>query len=184
MPDMLQGTSLEVTSEAELMAQDDDPFAMEIPTDSKPVTLALPPAQIFEADFTDLPEIDEIFIITKDGILMQHFSWKDTSIVDEDVLASMLTVISNFAKDSFGKKESSLKNLGFGDFNLLIMAGKYISVVLISPEEELKPLEKPIQHMISDIEFIHKDVIADWNGDQSTVDFLGESINRLVLGDY
>jgi hypothetical protein len=38
--------------------------------------------------------------------------------------------------------------------------------------------------MISDIEFIHKDLISEWSGDQDAMSVLGESIDRLVHGEY
>ena len=111
-------------------------------------------------------------------------AWYALSAQYSMAVLPLFVVIANFAKDSFGKKEASLKNLGFGDFNLLIIPGDYLSVVVISPEEDLRPLEKPIKTMIKDVEFIHKDTLLDWDGDKEAISGLSESINRLVHGEY
>lgn len=179
--ELLEGDTIDPTADIDI----DDPFHSDIPmNEAVHAPLALPPATIFEADFSDMPQIDELFIITQSGLLIQHFSWKETSIVDEDILASMLTVITSFAKDSFGQKEAALKNIGFGDFNLLITPGKYLSVVVISPSEDLKKLEKPVTSMISDIELVQEDVLKDWNGDKDQIPGMEDYVNRLVGGEY
>ncbi len=154
--------------------------------DDKPPMLALPPAQVYEADFSNssLPEIDEIFIVSKSGIMMAHYSWNETSAVDEDILASMIQVLQQFVKDSFNKDSANLKNLGFGDLNMLLLPGKYINVIVFSPEQDLRGLEKPIGSMINDIEFIHKDMLSSWDGDTAKVNVLADFVQRLVQEEY
>jgi hypothetical protein len=179
--------SLEVSSVEQLLGDEDDPYAMAIPSAAggRPgaPTLALPPAEVFEAKFKDIPKIDEIFVITRDGILLRHFSYMDTTLVDEDILSSMLTVIQNFISDSFGKKDA-LKQLRLGEFNILISQGKELNVVAISTESNLDKIEKPIDKMIAVIEDENEGVLADWDGNPESLTGIEESVTRLVNGEF
>jgi parallel beta-helix repeat protein len=177
--------SLEVSSIDELLGDDEDPYAKIIPSASGggPPTLALPPAEVFEAQFKNIPKVDEIFVVTQDGILLRHFSYMDTTLVDEDILSSMLTVIQNFIQDSFGKK-GALKQLRLGEFNILISQGEELNVVAISTEADLDSLEKPIEKMITEIEEINKDVLPNWDGNPENLHGIEDSVTKLVNGEY
>jgi hypothetical protein len=178
--------SLEVSSVDELLGDDEDPYAKIIPSATggggRPM-LALPPAEVFEGQFKNIPKVDEIFVITEDGILLRHFSYMDTTLVDEDILSSMLTVIQNFITDSFGKK-GALKQLRLGEFNILISQGEVLNVVAISTEADLDALEKPVSKMIKVIEEINKDVLPDWDGNPENLHGIEDCVTKLVNGEY
>lgn len=163
----------------------DDPYGGFIPSSSKGPILALPPAQVFEASFeeSDLPKIDELFLITVDGMLLRHFSYKDTTLVDEDILSGMLTVIQNFISDSFGTK-TALKELNIGEFHIQITRGDTLSAVVISSEKDLKKLEKPVDAMVKDLEVQNKEVLKDWSGSTDALIGVDSSVNKLVSGGY
>jgi hypothetical protein len=175
---------LEVGSIDGLMDEGMDPYGIEIDQPPDTATLVLPPANVFEADFEQLPEIDEVFVMTRGGILLKHFTYKDTSVADEDLLTSMLAVIQNFVKDSFGKKKTALNMLELGEFNILIMQGENLGVVAITQEEDVKPLKDSLKKMVKDIETQNKDVLEDWDGDQDAIQALDESVDKLVRGEY
>lgn len=168
----------------------DDPYAdgpgartLAQPPESKPL-LALPPAQIFEAEFEDMPKVDEIFISTKSGLLLKHFSYKETTVIDSDILSSMFTVIQNFIADSFGKRKVNLKQLTFGEFNILIDQGEYITAVIISSDKDVEKLEKPLHMMIQDLEFVNGDTFKDWDGSSDSLLGMQDCVNKLVNGGY
>lgn len=152
--------------------------------DVKNPILALPPAKVFEAEFADKPEIDEVFIMTKEGLLLRHFSYSSTSVVDEDILASMLIVVQNFVMSSFQKKQTRLKELRLGDFDLLINQGTYLSAIVVSSSENLKMLEKPLNLMVKEIEDANLEMYKEWDGD--TQNFIGieDCVDKFIYEGY
>jgi hypothetical protein len=175
--------NLEVSSVDELMGDEDDPYKAAFPASSAPGQLALPPAQIFDSNFAKIAKIDELFVINKDGLLLRHFTYVDTTMVDKDVLSGMLTVIQNFVADSFGGK-GTLKELKLGDYHILICTGKELSIVAISSAGKLDSLEKPITKMIGVIEEQNKDVWDSWDGTLDSLKGISENVNMLVKGEY
>jgi len=182
MPD-LSGPDLDTGLDAEILEGHINPMSTN-PDTSFSAPLALPPAKIFEAQFSNGPRIDEVFIMTTDGILIKHFSYKETSVVDEDILASMLTVIQNFVTDSFNKKKALLKKLEFGEFNILITPGEYLNLVAISPDNNVSDLEKPTNLMLHEVEDQNKETLPNWDGDQDKILGLEQCMDKLVNGGY
>lgn len=184
LPDLEGPDLLVVEEEPEIAVIEEIDEQLLMKAKEGPETLALPPAQFFMADFTDLPKVDEIFIMTKTGLLIQHFSNQDSTAIDEDILSSMITVVQSFVVDSFSERKTALKELRMGDFSILITSGEYLSVVVISPEEEVKKLEKPIQMMIRDLEEINEENLKDWDGNQDSIAGIEECINKMVRAEY
>jgi hypothetical protein len=146
--------------------------------------LALPPAQIFDSEFKEIPKIDEIFVITRTGLLLKHFSYKQTTIMDEDILSSMLTVVQNFITQSFNQMDTTLKELVMGNFNIIIGRGQYINIVVISPEQNIKSIEVPLDLLIKDIETKNDAVLKAWDGSLDGFIGIDDYINNFVNGSY
>lgn len=168
-----------------LLGDSVDPYSlsMEDIQTVKPTILALPPAVIIDETGEDVPKIDEIFVMTNDGILLQHFSNKNTTLVDEDILTGMLTVIQNFISDTFDTS-TSLNTLALGDFNVIISAGDYLKVVAITQEEDMKPLKRSIDVMLENIEDERQDALKDFTGDIDSIGELRSYIKKLMKGGY
>jgi hypothetical protein len=175
---------LSISAEEEMPEEIDDPYRIDIMPDpmSRPI-MALPPATVFESQSKDYPKVDEIFVMTADGILLKHFSYMDTTLVDEDILSSMLTVIQNFVSDSFGQK-GSLKQLRLGEFNILITQGAKLNVVAISTAADLEKLEEPFDKMIKNIEEINEAVLVDWDGSPDSLQGIEEHVTKMINGEY
>jgi hypothetical protein len=155
---------------------------------SRPI-LALPPAVILD---TEEPEegtpysIDEIFVMTQEGILVQHFTAKSASAIDEDILAGMLTAVQMFIKDTFGGSagEGTLDELSLGDFKIMIGRGSYITISAILSGEETDLVRPQLDAMVEDIETMYKDVLEDWDGDMASVGSIQDNIKSFVEGKY
>lgn len=175
--------SLEVDNVDELMAGDFNPYAAVLPSGGSKPMLALPPASVFEADFSEMPTIDEIFLITQSGLLMQHFSYKDTTLVDEDILSSMLVVIQNFIQDSFSSGKSALKEMKLGDFTVLIEQGTDLFVVAISSDDKASDLIPHLEKLTKKIEADNEGKIEDWDGSVDSLVGIEDSVAKMVAGE-
>jgi hypothetical protein len=77
-----------------------------------------------------------------------------------------------------------LKELRLGELNILITPGHHISVVALSSEENLKPLERPVNRMIHEIELINQENLKDWDGIHDTVIGLEDCVTKMIHGGY
>jgi len=154
----------------------------------KPV-LALPPAVILDTKEPEVAtpySIDEIFVMTSEGILVQHFTAKGASAIDEDILAGMLTAVQMFIKDTFGGStgDSALDELSLGDFKIMIGRGNFLSISVILSGEETDLVRPQLDSLVEDIETEFKDILEAWDGDMATVGGVQDNIKEFVEGKY
>lgn len=144
----------------------------------------LPTVKKFKADFKDKSRIDEILILTEEGILLRHFSYSNTKMCDEDLISGMITVIQNFVVDSFQREHTDLKEIRMDTFNIMILKGNYISAVVISPDQDLASLEGQIHKMIAEIEARNRHNFENWTGDIDVFKGMERAVKKLITGQY
>ncbi len=148
--------------------------------------LALPPARIMtddaEEDFGST--IDEILIMSSDGLLLDHFARSSSSEIDRDVLSGMLVAVQSFVSDSFDNMDASLRRLEMKDFTVLIEPGKYISVVGITRDKDNRELNDHLLRMMREMEREMAEVFQGWDGNMETIKEVETYVQKLLEGKY
>jgi PKD repeat protein len=122
--------------------------------------------------------VDEVFIICHDGRLIKHVSARPEQTVDKDILASMLTAVQDFVRDSFQNRQENLGKLEFGKkTKILIESGKLIYLAVVVAGHDPERLRDDIKRAISKVEKEYSPRLVDWDGAVGTF----SDIDRLVL---
>jgi len=128
--------------------------------------------------------INEIFILTNEGILITNFSAGDSLVVDKDIMTGLLTAIQTWAKEVFTGQDPVIKHIGIADFELLISVGEKITVcALVTGNKPLK-VGPQLKKFVAELEQEYTDTLLNWTG--STSDFKGmrEMMMKLIFGGY
>ena len=142
--------------------------------------LAYGPQALAQTETKKRPEVQEVFVITNAGLLVERMSYVETTHIDGDIFSGMLKAVQCFVEDSFGSKGKGLRELRMGEMDLLITQGRYLTVVVIGQGGEMKLLEPEVKEMLDDYESENKRTLKSWFGDRSAIKGLKESIDRLV----
>jgi len=67
--------------------------------------------------------ISELFIITKAGILIRHYSDSLRTDVDRDILSGMLVAVQEFVKQTLSSKAGNLDELRYGTYTVHFVRG-------------------------------------------------------------
>src|SRR5439155_1172211 len=67
--------------------------------------------------------IDETFLLTRAGLLIEHVSLSEVLSKDRDIMAGMVAVIQAFVRDSFGDRGGVLEEMGMGNAILRPLPG-------------------------------------------------------------
>ncbi len=158
----------------------------EAPPQARMDMLALPPAKVMTDDSeTDMgSSIDEILVINRDGMLMDHYARTQSSEIDKDVLSGMLTAVQSFVKDSFGSMNTTLKRLEMQDFTVLIEPGKHISVVGITRDKDNRELNDHLLRMMREVDSEMAEKFEAWDGDMESIRDIDKYIQKLLEGGY
>jgi len=130
-----------------------------------------------------IAQIEDIFIISNNGILLAHKSKELRPDMDDDILSGMLTAIQDFVGDAFAdKSKSNLKRLDFGDSEIHLKRGKgfYLAVVLSGVGEEPTDLEDKLDKTIAKIEAEFGTVLENWKGHYKDVRGIKDHLDELL----
>jgi tetratricopeptide (TPR) repeat protein len=112
-------------------------------------------------------EVDDIFLIFKDGRLISHQTMRLRPDMDTQILGGMLIAIQNFVEDSLVGKEATagLNELVYGRTRILIERGKFVTVALVISGKETKDLWTKMKKVIEEIERDYEKILSRWDGD-------------------
>ena len=130
-------------------------------------------------------EIDDVFLLYKDGILIKHETLRLRPDVDTDILSGMLTAVQQFVKDSFqSEDEGELNEITVGQMHLHIGRGKWLILAARVAGGDVATMNEQITASIKDMEDHHWDQLEDWDGDMALAKVLGPYLKKLIRGDY
>jgi hypothetical protein len=128
-------------------------------------------------------EIEEVFLVYRDGVLISHLSRTLMREKDEDVLSGMLTAVQEFVREAFQYGEHrELHQLDFGEYRILIERGRYVYLAVVYSGEESVQIRKKVRTVIDRIEEQFGKALEKWDGDMEEVVGARDLIRETLLG--
>jgi uncharacterized repeat protein (TIGR01451 family) len=127
-------------------------------------------------------QIEEVFLVYKDGVLLYHLSRSLSQDKDEDVLSGMLTAVTAFVRDAFVYGEHrELHQLDFGDYRILIERGRNLYLAVVYSGKNVSMIRKRVRWVLDQIERTHAKVLEKWDGDMDSVAGARDMIREYLL---
>jgi uncharacterized repeat protein (TIGR01451 family) len=165
------------------------PVTIEIAQDGLPILWILAAAVAIGAVLLFLVrrrsnvEIEDVFLVYRDGVLISHLSRTLLREKDEDVLSGMLTAVQEFVREAFQYGEHhELHQLDFGDYRILIERGAYVYLAVVYSGLGSARLQKKVHAVIDQIEEQFGAVLEKWDGDMEQVVGAGDVLRDTLLG--
>jgi hypothetical protein len=128
--------------------------------------------------------IDEIFLMTPDGLLLKHYTRRLKPDADEDILAGMLTAVQTFIKESMDESSGRLREIKFENYDIVISNSKHVVVAAIISTKKPEKLRNQLKLVTDDIESKYGSTLAKWSGDKSELSEVDSLMKRLLGGKY
>ena len=126
-------------------------------------------------------EIEDIFVISRAGLLLAHKSKEIRPDMDDDILSGMLTAIQDFVKDAFGEKSKfGLKRLDFGDSEIRLKRGNGYFIAVVFTGTEPANLEANLDKTIVNLEDKYGNVLETWAGNRSQLRGIKDQLDDLL----
>ena len=127
--------------------------------------------------------VEDIFLMYRDGRLIQHSTRRMKADMDVDIMTSMLKAVQDFVKESLGAGEGGeLGSMEYGGNKILLEKGKNIIVAAVIEGGEPEGFRDEICSVIRDIESEFGAVLPEWNGSPKALAGAKKFMAR--LGDY
>jgi uncharacterized repeat protein (TIGR01451 family) len=169
-------------------------YTVTIPSDGSPIPwyyflslLASVPVVAYRR--LRLPNVQEVFVVYRDGSLLAHQSRTSTTDKDEDVLMAMFTAIQEFIRESFSYGTTrELKAMNLGDHSVEIQRGEHLYLAVIFSGKATPGLNRRLVALVDRMEREYAGVLKDWSGnmdhlkglDKLTVDIFPRRVRRFL----
>ena len=128
-------------------------------------------------------EIEDVFLVYRDGVLISHLSRTILREKDEDVLSGMLTAVQEFVREAFQYGEHrDLHQMDFGDYRILIERGTYVFLAVVYSGRESAAIHRKVRSVIDRVETEFGTTLATWDGDMEQVMGARDLIRDTLLG--
>jgi OOP family OmpA-OmpF porin len=132
---------------------------------------------------TVLYQVEQVFLIHREtGLLINHLTSINAIVKDPDMVSGMLTVVTDFVKDSFVvDSQQNVKSIEFGQLNLIFEAGPH--AIIVAAVRGLIPadLHITIREQIEELHRLHGKKLEDYDGDAGKFPDTYEPLSKCLL---
>jgi predicted regulator of Ras-like GTPase activity (Roadblock/LC7/MglB family) len=114
---------------------------------------------------TPEPQIEEVFVIGANGLLIKHMSRTLMTDKDRDVVGSMISAISSFVREAFTERDGEVHEVSLGDHRFVMCneAGLVVAVLVTSGETE--DIVHRLKHLLAVLQDRYGERLALWQGE-------------------
>ena len=128
--------------------------------------------------------VDEVFLMTPDGMLLKHYTRRLRPDQDEDILAGMLTAVQTFIKESFDEAGGKLNEIRFENYDILISHAKNVVLAAIISTKKPERLRVQLKTATEDLERQFGEKISHWSGDKTELGEVDVIMKKFLSGKY
>ncbi len=129
--------------------------------------------------------IDEVFLVTRSGILIQHLSQGSGPGLrkDDDLVASMFVAIQEFVRDSFDTK-ATLDELSFAGRKAAVLRGRHVVLAALVSRGNPRYLFPQMKAVERALEKAHGPALVDWDGRVASLDQTTPILESFLSGGF
>ena len=127
--------------------------------------------------------IDEVFLVHRSGILIQHLSRGPGLRKDDDLVASMFVAIQEFVRDSFHTK-ATLDELSFAGRKAAVLRGRHLVLAALVSRGNPRYLFPQLKAAERALEKAHGPALVDWDGRVASLDQAGPVLESFLAGGF
>lgn len=139
----------------------------------KPARVAAPAVRVAEppppeppAPAHPEPVIEEVFVIGSNGLLIKHMSRTLMSDKDRDVVGGMISVLSNFVRETFSERDGNdVQEVTLGDHRFLLCNERGIVVAVLVTRGETEDIVPRLRHLLACLIDRYADKLDRWGGE-------------------
>ena len=132
---------------------------------------------------TVLYQVEQVFLIHREtSLLINHLTSANAIVKDPDMVSSMLTVVTDFVKDSFVvDKQQNVKSIKFGRLNLLFEAGPHAIIVAAVRGVIPADLQITIREQVEELHRLYSSKLESYDGDAEQFPDTYEQLDKCLL---
>jgi tetratricopeptide (TPR) repeat protein len=132
------------------------------------------------------PRVEGIYLLTDTGLLIKSVGRTESTKLDSDVFAGMLTAVNNFVRDSLAMIRvedagDAMRRLDYGDYSILVEHEAGINLAVIITGKETEFLIGDMKDRLEDIHRKYGKRLGPWTGEEQDVVGLENLLSPLMV---
>ena len=112
--------------------------------------------------------VQNIFLLTKSGIVISNLSTSNVEEEDSDIMGGMFTAVKDFMEDAVSSdKNDSLNDITFGEFHIKFASGAFTDLAVVYLGQLGQNAEDSVTDTLIAFELENMETLENWNGDKS-----------------
>jgi hypothetical protein len=112
------------------------------------------------------PIIEEVFVIGSNGLLIKHMSRTLMSEKDRDVVGGMISVLSNFVRETFSERDGNdVQEVTLGDHRFILCNERGIVVAVLVTRGATEDIVPRLRHLLACLIDRYADKLDSWGGE-------------------
>src|SRR5437764_3391831 len=130
----------------------------------------------------DRTSLSELFIMTKGGLLIRHYSDSLRTDLDRDALSGMLVAVQQFVQQTLASKSGALNQLKYGAHSIFFFRGNFTVAAAVAEEGDVETLQYQVLDALQDFEDRYASTLESWNGDVAAFPGLDDIFEKVIKG--
>jgi predicted regulator of Ras-like GTPase activity (Roadblock/LC7/MglB family) len=126
--------------------------------------------------------ITELFIMTKGGLLLRHYSDTLRTDLDRDALGGMLVVVQQFVQQTLASKTGALNQLRYGEQSIFFFRGTHTVAAAVAKAGDEESLQYQVLDALQDFEDRYATTLESWNGDVNAFPGIDDCFQKILKG--
>jgi len=126
--------------------------------------------------------MSELFIMTKGGLLIRHYSDSLRTDLDRDALSGMLVAVQQFVQQTLASKSGALNQLKYGAHSIFFFRGNFTVAAAVAEEGDVETLQYQVLDALQDFEDRYASTLESWNGDVAAFPGLDDIFEKVIKG--
>ncbi|MCI4371933.1 MAG: roadblock/LC7 domain-containing protein [Thermoplasmata archaeon] len=141
------------------------PMKFEVVLKQAAPALAPPPARIETAPQVAEPDIEEVFVIGSNGLLIKHMSHSLMTDKDRDVVGSMISAISSFIREAFSERDGEVHEVTLGDHRFVMCNDSGLVAAVLVTSGDTQDVVHRLMHLLAVLRDRYGNRLANWQGE-------------------
>ena len=125
-----------------------------------------PPPEPRIAPVREEPILEEVFVIGSNGLLIKHMSRTLMSEKDRDVVGGMISVLSNFVRQTFSERDGGdVQEITLGAHRFILCNDSGVVVAVLVSRGATEDIVPRLRHLIALLVDRYGDSLGEWAGE-------------------
>ena len=112
------------------------------------------------------PSIEEVFVIGSNGLLIKHMSRTLMSDKDRDVVGGMISVLSNFVRETFSERDGNdVQEITLGEHRFILCNERGIVVAVLVTRGATEDIVPRLRHLLALLIDRYAEKLDSWGGE-------------------